>query len=239
MNSDLDAKFFRTRRGWARVGWLTAAVALVCVFSIFLVDKPVALWVPDHTSKEWDAVFEFITDLGKAEGYVLAGLLAWGIGYGLQRFYKDLAIAAFYRAFSRLGAFVIASLALSGALIHILKISMGRARPSLLLREDLYGFDLLAFDRKLNSFPSGHSQTIWAVMIPLALVFPAARNWLIGFAVVVASSRVMVSAHFPADVIAGSYMAIMSALYLHQRWFSDLKVPAPRTLSQAAPEEAP
>ncbi|TNE36055.1 MAG: phosphatase PAP2 family protein, partial [Alphaproteobacteria bacterium] len=189
MKQPQEPFLFKSARGWLRVSGLTLLVALLCTLSIFFIDKFVALWVPGHISNEWKAVFNFITDLGKAEGYVIAGLLAWGIGFGLARFYKDMTIAPFYRALSRLGAFVIASLALSGALIHILKISMGRARPSLLLRDDIFGFDLLAFDRKLNSFPSGHSQTIWAVMIPLALVFPAARNWLIGFAVVVASSR--------------------------------------------------
>lgn len=71
-----------------------------------------------------------------------------------------------------------------------------------------------------NSFPSGHSITIFTVLTVLMFAFmPQSRNvkvlWffcvvLIGL--ILASSRVAVGAHYPLDVIVGSIIGYISGL---------------------------
>jgi membrane-associated phospholipid phosphatase len=61
-----------------------------------------------------------------------------------------------------------------------------------------------------NSMPSGHSLTVFATIGVVLLCFPLkARHWpltalLVLMAVLVAISRIMVGAHWPADVPAGA-----------------------------------
>jgi len=71
--------------------------------------------------------------------------------------------------------------------------------------------------------PSGHSLTVFAGIGVILLCFSLkARHWpvaalLVLLAVLVALSRVMVGAHWPADVLAGAGSGLAVAL-LAQRW---------------------
>ena len=202
---------------------LIAIIILICVLLIGYVDKPTLLFVKQHVTGDLKAFFRVVTDFGRADAYVLGALLLFIVGRVTSRRTTPHPAAEFYGALSRSGLFVLVSLACSAVIVHAMKLSFGRPRPKLLFTEDFYGFHFLAFDTKFNSFPSGHSQTIWAVMIPLALLFPKGRYVFIAAATFIASSRVLVTAHFPSDVVMGSFIAIMCALAVHRRWFSDLE----------------
>ena len=54
------------------------------------------------------------------------------------------------------------------------------------------------------SFPSGHSITAFAVVIPLGTAYPAMMPGLLLCAVSVAVSRVLLGMHYLSDVVAGS-----------------------------------
>lgn len=74
-----------------------------------------------------------------------------------------------------------------------------------------------------NSMPSGHSLTIFAASGVILLCFPLkARHWpvaalLLLLAVLIGLSRIMVGAHWPADVLAGAGSGLVVA-WLAQRW---------------------
>ena len=74
-----------------------------------------------------------------------------------------------------------------------------------------------------SSMPSGHSLTVFAAIGVVLLCFPLkARHWpvtalLVLLAVLVALSRIMVGAHWPADVLAGAGTGLAVAL-LAKRW---------------------
>jgi membrane-associated phospholipid phosphatase len=208
---------------------LTTFVIILCILLIGYVDKPTLLLVKETITGDLKVFFRHITDLGKADAYVWGSVLLFLGGRAMMSRTKDAPKLLFYQALSRCGLFVMASLALSAVFIHTMKLAFGRPRPKVLFNEDFYGFRFLAFDTDFNSFPSGHSQTVWAVMIPLVFLFPKWRYFFIATAIVIASSRVLVAAHYPSDVIMGSYIAIMCALFVHRKWFNDLKpVPWPK-----------
>ena len=111
--------------------------------------------------------------------------LAVGIGRGIQRKAAGLSLQ-------------IAAVSLSsGLIVDLLKVIVARPRPL-----DWHN---------LTSFPSGHSASIFALATVLALNYPRWRwvFWLV--ASLVGVSRVVVGAHYPLDVLAGSAIGFGTA----------------------------
>ncbi len=71
-----------------------------------------------------------------------------------------------------------------------------------------------------NSFPSGHTITIFIVITIVLLAFMPKNNWakvlwsafILGLGVVVGLSRVAVGAHYPCDVFVGSIVGYLLAI---------------------------
>jgi membrane-associated phospholipid phosphatase len=107
----------------------------------------------------------------------------------------------------------------AGVLTNILKLFFGRWRPSGFFNDGEYGFTFFApVKYVLASFPSGHSSSIMAIMTALAVLLPRYKVPCFTAAVVIASFRVIVGAHYPSDVIAGLSLGYLSAHWL-RFWF--------------------
>lgn len=91
-----------------------------------------------------------------------------------------------------------------GLLAALSKFAIGRARPKLADALGSYHFEPLAFDFKLNSLPSGHSATLFALAAALALIAPRWRPVFYAVAVWGAVSRVAAGAHYLSDAVAGA-----------------------------------
>jgi undecaprenyl-diphosphatase len=86
------------------------------------------------------------------------------------------------------------------AVFTVLKRVSGRKRPCAL--EPHCWATLLPPDQ--FSFPSGHSITAFAVVIPLVQFYPALTVGLFFCAISVALSRIILGMHFLSDVLAGA-----------------------------------
>jgi undecaprenyl-diphosphatase len=64
------------------------------------------------------------------------------------------------------------------------------------------------------SLPSGHSTSVWAVAVAVAMAAPALAVPLLVWATCVAASRVVLGVHYPLDVVAGILLGTLSALGL-------------------------
>lgn len=97
--------------------------------------------------------------------------------------------------------------AISGAAVQISKMVWSRPRPLLQL------FDVRIVDGPLfvNSFPSGHSLTAFAVLLAVAAFVPRLKPPMIAIASACAVSRVYLGVHFPLDVVFGSAMGVLIA----------------------------
>lgn len=117
--------------------------------------------------------------------------------------------------------FVFFTLLLSGGWTSIFKWIFGRARPKLQEELGANHFDPFTLDYDFSSFPSGHSTTIGAFGMAIALLFPRLRWFALWLALLGATSRVVVDAHYPSDAIAGlafgAVFVILSARWLAQR----------------------
>ena len=100
-------------------------------------------------------------------------------------------------------AFAFVSVAGSGLAASLIKNALGRTRPEHLSGSDVFELHPFAFTAKHAAFPSGHSTTAGATAMVLALLFPRLRLPILAAGVLVAGSRILLEAHFPADVVAG------------------------------------
>ncbi len=91
----------------------------------------------------------------------------------------------------------------AGIITNIIKPILGRARPKLLFQDGIYGFSPLTIHSDWNSMPSGHSTTVFAAAAALAILCPRLRYIWYASAGTIALSRIVVNAHFVADVLFG------------------------------------
>lgn len=68
------------------------------------------------------------------------------------------------------------------------------------------------------SFPSGHACAAMAVAASFATAFPAYAMLLLGLALLVGLSRVVLGVHYPGDVVVGQAMALVAAYGVSAFW---------------------
>lgn len=180
--------------------WLALGVGLVVMFAV--VDKPVATALNSTLkSHQTHLLNHTIRWLGIGWVQLLAILLLFGAG-ALRR--RSLLAAAWC---------ALLAFATSAALSSALKVLVHRPRPEadLALTGSWLGNVQLALHHsELNSFPSGESTCTFALATAVGACLPRLRPYLFIIAVLVATARVLVRAHFPSDVWAGAMLGIFS-----------------------------
>jgi undecaprenyl-diphosphatase len=118
-------------------------------------------------------------------------------------------------AATRLG-FAFIAVGLPGLISTIVKRWIGRVRPS---DAGPLAYEPFSWRPDYASFPSGHATTAFAALVAIGMMYPRLRPALWLYAVGVAVSRVMVSAHYPSDVIAGAVFGAFGAFAVRD-WFA-------------------
>ncbi len=198
-----------------RLLWVGIFVFASCIFLIGYADPSLAAYVKTVDQRVY-RFFRVITSLGNSAVYLIPfGILCIILRLlsfipGLQP--KKKYVMKVYHSF----LFIFSSIAISGVITDIFKFLFGRARPILLFKDNYYGFAFFEFSSDMLSFPSGHANTIFALATALFFLLP--KGWLLYFsiAVLVGASRVFTGSHYPSDVIAGSYLAVLTTLYIKQ-----------------------
>lgn len=177
---------------------MTAALSAMFVVlgTAFLLDLRVEDWARQLRGPVLDSVVSLINPIGS----------------GVTLLAVCLVLAALSRSRPRLrqAAWVgIQAFVTAGLIEYTLKYVVGRPRPA--VAETLFG-------PELDSFPSGHATSVFAVATALASSYPALRWPLYGLATAIALGRVYLSRHYLSDVLAGALIgfAIASLLVRHR-----------------------
>jgi len=201
---------------------VTAGLLFLCVVLYVYVDKPLAFFIDDIISRPAHQLWRDITKVGDSVYYIPTAILLLIAGRTMMLWTAPKPIAEWYANLARLGLYALTSFALAGLVVHIIKRLLGRVRPKHLLSDNEYGLTFLNSEWTYNSFPSGHSQTIF--VLATILTFFAPRYWwaFMSVAVVIALSRVIINAHFLSDIIFGSFIGLVVALFVKLTWFDDV-----------------
>lgn len=186
---------------------LFAAVVALVVLGIAIVDEPLARWLKQYNATALRDIFGFVTLFGEATYYLIVSFVLFVVFMALARWRAPRFRRAAYQAL-----FVFAAMVAATVPVNLLKIAIGRARPRLLFREDLTGFYPFSFEYDYWSLPSGHSATIVGVMMALYFLWPRFRHFFLAGAALVCASRVIITTHYFADVVAGIYVAFIGVL---------------------------
>ena len=170
------------------------------------IDTTALTFIRAHMPAALTGLFETITLPGSSDVLVPITTVA------------ALALLAARRRFE--AALLVGSTLGGAGIVYIVKTLVGRARPDLWPAQWYWG----------SSFPSGHTLVVaafaTATALILARIWPAARQWAVGAAIVwvllVGLSRLVLGVHWPTDVLAASCIGAtlplgLSLAFDHQR----------------------
>lgn len=205
------------RRAARHVLWLSAVIGAAIIVLMYALDAWEIGQMPKRGSPDlwW---MRILTDFGKDE-YVLSalGVLLIAIAFisaatrGIQRSLLLGLGTRFQFLF-----FAVAAPALIGELI---KWSVGRGRPFVGGEANVFNFSHFAGTPAYSSFPSGHATCAFALAFAVSALWPKARPAMIGYALIIGATRLVLLAHHPSDVVAGALIGVIGAMFVRY-WFA-------------------
>lgn len=175
-----------------------ALVAAIALGLAFLLDASVHDWIMTHQSPGLRSFMEKVSRYGDWPTHVALGLILAGVAWLRGN-----------RKWSRIFLSMLIACALAGVAARVVKIGVGRARPSVQTQAGWSGPSLSA---KYHAFPSGHTAASTAFFAVLFLV-----RWRIGLAclpipLLIGFSRMYVTAHYLSDVVFAAILGLVCAL---------------------------
>jgi len=206
---------WRARRRLTRTA---AVIVLAVVAAMLLVDAwavKVATGLPEPVAN----FFNWITDFGKSVRLLVPiALMLAAVAIidnpTLARTSRGVLAAVAVRL-----GFLFAAIALPGLVFTILKRLIGRARPLVEGTADPFIYHPFRWSVEYASFPSGHATDAFAIATAVGALWPRLRPVMWTYAVLIALSRIVLTAHFPSDVIAGAAVGTAGALIVRD-WFA-------------------
>ena len=211
----------RVRESWPidgrQIGIAAAAAVVIFIFGMFVIDAAATRSV-GHLPRFAVWFFGQITDFGKSGWFLWPlGLLFVGIcalPMTLPRVQRLVLAAVAVRV-----GFLFVAIGAPSLFDTIIKRMIGRARPMVGGSLDPTLFSPFIWRSDYAAFPSGHVTTAFAVLVAFGSLWPRARTALWTYALAIALSRVVVTAHYPTDVAAGAVVGVVGALMV-RRWFA-------------------
>jgi len=166
-------------------------------------DAGVHAWMTQHQLPWLRGFMQAVSKCGDWPEHTVLGLVLLGIAYWRGS-----------KHWQRIFAAMIIACALAGVAARVVKISTGRARPTVQSQVEWNGPRL---NPRYNSFPSGHTAASTAFFATLAFA-----SWRIGagflvIPILIAFSRMYVAAHHLSDVVCAAMIGAMAA-YVVVNW---------------------
>ncbi|MGA7674659.1 MAG: phosphatase PAP2 family protein [Rhizomicrobium sp.] len=187
---------------WAGAFLIVLGVACVAV------DRPAVHFIYDHVGMRFHNFLSATTHMAKAAHWLAAACLVYAAAWAWLRWIGENPAI---KLASQVALAFLASLALGSAVLHGIKLVLGRRRPRDELEMNRYGFILFGFNLDWNSFPSGHALTIMCVATIATALWPQLAVLWFAAALWLGLTRALLTAHFLSDVFVGAGIGLLSA----------------------------
>ncbi len=189
-----------------KIAIYSIVILVLSFLSYYFIDLKLTILFHEYHDK---GIFEDITKLGDASWILILSLSIFLI---FRKYKTKLANQAL---------FIFTTIVASGLIVNILKPIFSRARPKLYFENNEFGFNLFDFQfgHIYSSFPSGHSITSFGLAIALILLFPRYKVIFLILGAIIASSRIVLEAHYLSDVLIGSGLGALTSYYLYNYLF--------------------
>jgi membrane-associated phospholipid phosphatase len=190
-----------SRRSWP-LGAL--GLGLLVVLTALVIDPRVAGWAPQTRCRLLDTMVGLLNPIGSGVVLLVVCVILAILSLALGRTRLCGAAGAGALAF-----------AAAGLVEFTLKHLVGRPRPDAAMAP----LTLLgpSFVPDVDSFPSGHATSAFAVATVFAAFYPRIAWLLYALAGVIAAGRVYLERHYVSDVVAGTMIGIVVASALLRR----------------------
>jgi membrane-associated phospholipid phosphatase len=184
-----------------------AALAIVSLIfcAALVIDDTVAAWALRCRAPVLDLLVGIINPIGSGVTLLVACVALAILSRALRRTWLQNAAS--------LGALAFTA---AGIAEFTVKHVVGRPRPDAALASAALLGPSFAHD--IDSFPSGHATSVFAVATVFAAYYPRLRWPLYAVAAAIALGRVYLERHYVSDIVAGSALGITVAttLYHHR-----------------------
>jgi membrane-associated phospholipid phosphatase len=188
--------------------YLTAATWALCAVLILWLDRPLALFIHEHTA----GLVPFFASFTHGCEVVYNDVL-YSRAIGLPLVFPGLGLAYLVGRWGlrRPGAvlFLITLLAHVASIptANVLKGVVHRLRPEVLFAGG--GTGLFQPGPHNDSFPSAHTATYWSLLLPLALAVPGRwRPLVLAVPMLMALGRLVLGAHYLSDVLFSIWLSL-------------------------------
>jgi membrane-associated phospholipid phosphatase len=197
-----------------------AALAMIAVIAATMsVADAWAVAAGQRVPERLIVLFDRVTDFGKSVWLLVPLALALGaIALFAAPPLPPMSQRVLAAVAARLG-FLFLAIGLPGLLFTILKRLIGRSRPLVEGSADPFIYRPLGWNVEYASLPSGHAVDAFAAAMAVGALWPRARPFMWSYAVIIAVSRVVLTAHFPSDVMAGAVVGVVGALLVRD-WYA-------------------
>ncbi len=186
-----------------RSAFVAVSMLLLALVVAGLADPEIAGEVV-HEPRDVLETSVFLSHFGLS-GYMLvvSAALAF-LAIAVQRKVSSATLVLNARVLAERAIFFFVTIATSGIICQVIKHLIGRARPRFLSEFGAYHFVGPSFRSGIDSFPSGHTTTVFAAAVALSLFKPSWRAGFFTVAALIGVVRVLAGAHYPSDVLAGA-----------------------------------
>ena len=203
--------------GWRWLCLFCFAAGLVILIAFYL-DTTAQAWIAEHQEAGLRNFMRGVSRFGDWPEHIVAGLVLLSLAYWRRN-----------KKWMRIAAAMIVACALAGAAARVVKISTGRARPSVQTEAGWNGPNLSA---RYNAFPSGHTAASAAFFATLALACWRIGAPLLLIPSLIAFSRMYLAAHYLSDVVCAALIGILCAHVIAQLF--ELKEKQPKDSDRPA-----
>ena len=191
--------------------WLIGIViAAIMIAGSFWFDESARLWIAQHQNRSARSFMQDVSRFGDWPEHFLLGLVLAGVAWWRRN-----------KKWTRIFLSMLIALSIAGLAGRVIKISVGRARPSVKTEEIWNGPN---FSSKYHAFPSGHVAASTAFFAVLFLASCRIGLSCLPIPILIGFARMYVAAHYLSDVVCAAILGILCAI-LVERFFLKIRSP--------------